>query len=104
MRLTPRKLTARAGRGATAIPFAIGSLTALAACVTLAACNSSRLLDVSTPNNVPVGIISDPANAALAVNSAITDFECAYGSAVLVEGIISDELGDAQLGAAGWPY
>jgi starch-binding outer membrane protein, SusD/RagB family len=70
----------------------------------VAACDTSRLLDVSTPNNVPVAILDDPANATLMVNSAITDFECAYGSAVLVEGLISDELGDAQLGAAGWPY
>ena len=69
-----------------------------------AACDTQRLLDVSAPNNVPVAILDDPLNAALMVNSAITDFECAFASAVLVEGIISDELGDAQLGAAGWPY
>jgi hypothetical protein len=40
----------------------------------------------------------------LAVNSAIADFQCAFGSMVAVEGIISDELADAQLGAAAWPY
>jgi starch-binding outer membrane protein, SusD/RagB family len=68
------------------------------------ACDTQRLLDVSAPNNVPVAILDDPLNATLMVNSAITDFECAFASAVLVEGIISDELGDAQLGAAGWPY
>jgi hypothetical protein len=72
--------------------------------VALEACDSNRLLDVATPNNVPVAILDQPENASLMVNSAITDFECAFGSAVLVEGIISDELGDAQLGAAGWPY
>src|SRR5919202_2506187 len=38
------------------------------------------------------------------VNSLIADFECAIGSFVTVEGIISDELADAQLGAAAWPY
>jgi len=38
------------------------------------------------------------------VNSAVADFECAFGSMVTVTGIISDELSDAQLGAAAWPY
>jgi hypothetical protein len=94
-------------------PLAVGraprAITALALAgiglfVALEACDSNRLLDVATPNNVPVAILDAPENASLMVNSAITDFECAFGSAVLVEGIISDELGDAQLGAAGWPY
>ncbi len=89
MRLTP---------GKTALALACLGL------IVVAACDTSRLLDVSTPNNVPVAILDEPTNAVLMVNSAITDFECGFGSAVLVEGIISDELGDAQLGAAGWPY
>ena len=72
--------------------------------VAVAACDTTKLLSVDTPNNVPVAILDAPGNAGLMVNSAITDYECAFGSAVLVEGIISDELGDAQLGAAGWPY
>ncbi len=68
------------------------------------ACNSSDLLDVETPANVPVGILDQPANATLMVNSAVADFECALGSTIAVQGIISDELADAQLGAAAWPY
>lgn len=68
------------------------------------ACNSSRLLDVETPANVPVAILDQPGNAVLMVNSAVADFECALGSTIAVEGIISDELADAQLGAAAWPY
>ena len=70
----------------------------------IAACNSSDLLDVSTPANVPVVLLDDPKNAVLMVNSAVADFECALGSTIAVEGIISDELADAQLGAAAWPY
>ena len=70
----------------------------------VAACNSNDLLDVDTPGSVPVSMIDDPKNAQLAVNSAVADFECAFGSMVAVEGIISDELADAQLGAAAWPY
>ena len=69
-----------------------------------AACDTSRLLDVTTPNQVPVAILDQPANANLMVNSAIGDFECALGAAVVVEGLISDELNDAQLGAAQWDY
>jgi hypothetical protein len=87
----------RVRRGA----FSIAAMVAVAA---IGACNSSDLLDVETPAAVPVGLIEDPKNAALMVNSAVADFECAFGSAVAVEGIISDELADAQLGAAAWPY
>jgi hypothetical protein len=76
----------------------------MAASALTAACNSSDLLDVSTPANVPVALLDDPKNAVLMVNSAVGDFECALGSMIAVEGIISDELADAQLGAAAWPY
>lgn len=77
---------------------------AIAASALLAACDSKRLLDVETPAAVPVGLIEDPANATLMVNSAVADFECALGATIAVEGLISDELADAQLGAAAWPY
>ena len=75
-----------------------------AATASLAACNSNDLLDVETPAAVPVDLLDDPKNAALMVNSAVADFECAFGGMVAVTGIISDELADAQLGAAAWPY
>jgi hypothetical protein len=81
-----------------ALSLAIGATTMLVAC------NSTDLLDVATPANVPVAILDDPKNATLMVNSAVGDFECALGSTIAVEGIISDELADAQLGAAAWPY
>ena len=80
------------------------TMFAVVAVALAAACDTSRLLDVNAPNSVPVNIFDSPGNAALMVNSAIGDFECAFGAAVLVEGIISDELADAQLGAAQWPY
>ena len=70
----------------------------------ITACNTDRLLDVKAIDRVDAGIFDDPAQAKLMVNSVIADFECAYASAVLVEAIISDEMADAQLGAAGWPY
>ena len=84
---------------------AVAAFCAVMLCATfMGACSTDRYLDVSAPSRVPVEILDSPANAALMVNSAIGDFECAFGSAVIVEAIISDELADAQLGAAAWPY
>src|SRR5689334_7472926 len=70
----------------------------------ITACSTSRLLDVTTPNAVPVSILDDPTNAALEVASMVGDFQCALGSAIAVEGLISGELSDTQLGAAQWDY
>src|SRR5688500_9989243 len=81
------------------------SVTAVVvATITIAGCNTDDLLEVDTPANVPVDLLDDPNNATLMVNSAVADFECALGGMIAVEGIISDELADAQLGAAAWPY
>ncbi len=68
------------------------------------ACNTSRLLDVTTPNAVPVSILDEPANAELATASMIGDYQCALGSAIVVEALIGGEMNDAQLGAAQWDY
>jgi hypothetical protein len=70
----------------------------------IAACNTSRLLDVTPTDRVGLTLYNDPAQATLMVNSAQAEYECAHASAVTVEAIISDELADAQLGAAAWPY
>lgn len=70
----------------------------------ITACNTSRLLDVTTPNAVPVALLDNPTNAVLMVASAVGDFQCALGSAIAVEGLISGELSDTQLGAAQWDY
>src|SRR5438105_8713129 len=70
----------------------------------MAACDTNRLLDVTTPNAVPVSILDDPVNAQLAVASLVSDFQCALGSAIVVEGLIAGEMNDAQLGAAQWDY
>lgn len=80
------------------------SLVAVASLALLIACDTDRLLDVNAVDRVDASLFDKPGNAALMVNSAVADFECAYASAALVEGIISDEFVDAQLGAASWPY
>jgi hypothetical protein len=79
-------------------------VTAVVALAIVAGCNTQDLLDVKAPDRVPASTLDNPTQAALMVNSTAADFECAVGSYVLVEGIISDEFGDAQLGAAAWPY
>ncbi len=68
----------------------------------LAACDTSRLLTVQAPNSVPATVFTDPANATLMVNSAIGDFECAFGGFVTTEGLATDELQDATITAANW--
>jgi hypothetical protein len=70
----------------------------------ITACSTDDLLDVKAADRVESSLFDNPVNAALMVHSARTDFECALASAVTVEAIISDELADAQLGAAAWPY
>jgi hypothetical protein len=69
-----------------------------------AACDTNRLLDVTTPSQVPVELLDQPGNATLMVNSMVGDYQCALGAAAVVEGLISGEMNDAQLGAAQWDY
>src|SRR6476469_6761024 len=87
----------RVGRG---IATSLVALAVAGGIVT--ACDTNRLLDVTTPNAVPVALLDDPKNAALMVASAVGDFQCALGSTIAVEGLISGELSDTQLGAAQW--
>lgn len=97
-------VVAAAGRRPAVRRTALSIAVVIGAAMAVAACSTDDLLEVETPANVPVGMIDDPANAGLMVNSAVADFECALGATIAVEGIISDELADAQLGAAAWPY
>ena len=78
-------------------------VTAAATAALLIGCDTHKLLDVEAPNNVPVAVFDTPANAVLMANSVIGDFDCAHGSWVIAEGLISDELADATLTAAAWP-
>src|SRR5689334_18341565 len=88
-----------AGRGTGRWLVAGAALT-----LTLVACNTDRLLDAGAPDRVDASTLGSPGTANLLVNSAVGDFECAIGSAITVEAVISDEFVDAQLGAAAWPY
>jgi hypothetical protein len=72
--------------------------------VSLGACNTDELLKVTSPGTLDADKLNDPAQAALIVNGAVADFECAFGAFILVGGIVADEFADSQLAAAGWPY
>jgi hypothetical protein len=90
---------ARASRGGPAVTLAVFGAAMI---VALSACDTSRLLDVKAPNSVPATIFDDPTQATLMVQSAIGDFECAFGAFVTAEGIATDELQDATVTAANW--
>ena len=77
-------------------------MTSIGIAALLTACSTHDLLRVDAPNSVPAGIYSNPAYAALMVNSVIGDFECAFGSFVVAEGIATDELHDASLNNGNW--
>ena len=77
-------------------------LATLAAGLLTTACDTSDMLDVQAPNSVPVDIYADPAFATLMVNSVIGDFECAFGSFVVAEGLLTDEFHDASLNNGNW--
>lgn len=78
------------------------SAALLAATLTTACMSTSDLLTVQVPNSVDASVFDDPSNATLMVNSVIGDFECAYGSFVMGEGIATDELHDATLNNGNW--
>ena len=77
-------------------------LATLAAGLLTSACDTADMLDVQAPNSVPVDIYADPAFATLMVNSVIGDFECAFGSFVVAEGLLTDEFHDASLNNGNW--
>jgi hypothetical protein len=66
------------------------------------ACNTSDLLTVDVPNSVSADVFDNPAYATLMVNSVIGDFECAFGSFAVAEGMATDELHDATLSNGNW--
>jgi hypothetical protein len=66
------------------------------------ACNN--LLDVQVPSRIPADQLEVPGNAQLLVNGAVSDFDCALGSYVVMAGLMTDELEDATLTAARWVY
>jgi hypothetical protein len=68
------------------------------------ACDTNRILEVQAPSRIPAAGLEGPANAQLLLNGAISDFECAFGSYVVVSGLISEELDDGTQTADRYPF
>ena len=76
----------------------------LATIVSITACNSiDKILTVDSPSRVIPADLEKPANANVIVNGAVADFECAFGSYILVGGMVGEELHDASLLSQWWP-
>jgi hypothetical protein len=70
----------------------------------LAGCDVNKALSVDSPSRIPAGTLETPANAALLVNGAVSDFECAFGAYVVVGGLVGEELDDYTQTASRWDY
>jgi hypothetical protein len=73
--------------------------------VGITGCDLNKALTVQPANLIDaVALESSPQNASLLVTGAASDFDCAYGSYVVVGGLIGEELDDAIQTADRWPY
>ncbi len=83
----------------------VAALVAAAATgLAIAGCDVNKALSVDSPSRIPAATLETPANAALLVNGAVSDFECAYGAYVVVGGLVGEELDDYTQTASRWPY
>jgi hypothetical protein len=65
----------------------------VAVAVQLSACDAlDRLISVDAPSRVLADDVVEPGNAALLVNSAGTDFECAFSHYIVAGGLVGNEL------------
>lgn len=83
-------------------PLAAVRAALLAAALLLGACDS--LLDVERPGLIPAEDLDDPTKAALLVNGAVGDFECALGAYIAMGALVGEEFIDATQTADRWPY
>lgn len=76
-------------------------LVALAAvgCDTL-----DRALEVEAPELIPAERTNDPATASLLIEGTLADFDCAFGSYIVIGGLVTDEFVEASALANRWPY
>jgi hypothetical protein len=64
---------------------------------------ADKVLRVEAPGQVVADSLDGPQNAALLVQSTVTDFECALGAYILAGGLLGDEFADATPNAPNWP-
>jgi hypothetical protein len=79
-------------------------LAAVLVSFTATACDIDKALSVEPANLIDaVALESSPANASLLVNGAAADFDCAFGSYVVVGALIGEEFEDGLQTADRWP-
>jgi hypothetical protein len=80
-------------------------MAAVLTSVTATACDLNKALTVQPANLIDaVALEASPANANLLVNGAAADFDCAFGSYVVVTALIGEEFEDGLQTADRWPY
>ena len=80
-------------------------MAAVLTSMTATACDFNKALSVQPANLIDaVALESSPANASLLVNGAASDFDCAFGSYVVVGALIGEEFEDGLQTADRWPY
>ena len=80
----------------------LAAVVVLVAAGAITSCEDA--LRVESPGRIPAGPLENPANAALLVNGAVTDFECAFNAFVVVGGLVGEELDDYTQTADRWPF
>lgn len=76
----------------------------LAGALGTTACDMGDILSVEPAALIPATDLETPANAALLVNGAAADFDCAFNSYAAVTALMSGEFVDALQTADRWPY
>ena len=72
--------------------------------VIAAGCDFNKALEVQPANLIPAVTLETPANAALLVAGAASDYDCAFNSFVVVGALIGEEFEDGLQTADRWPY
>lgn len=70
----------------------------------LTGCDLNKALEVEPASLIPAVELEQPANAALLVAGAASDFDCAFNSYAAVGALITGEFVDALQTADRWPY
>jgi hypothetical protein len=86
------------------VPVIVGAVLGTVLCLTLAACSDLTSLDQEAPSRIPADSLERPENAALLVQSAIGDFECALANYIVAGGLVGDELANSNLANRLWDY
>jgi hypothetical protein len=82
----------------------LGAALAGVCCLTLAACSDITSLKQEAPGRINAGDLEKPESAALLVESAVGDFECALGDYIVAAGLVGDELANANLANRLWDF